>query len=79
MLLHLDKPWAHVFLGNGSGGNKIDGWCLDTGATHHMTKQQEFFSELDSSVRGSIMFGDTSTMEIKGIGSIIFTAKTGEH
>jgi hypothetical protein len=31
VLLHLDEPRA-VFLGNGSGDDKIDGWCLDTGA-----------------------------------------------
>jgi len=49
-LLHLDEPRAHGFHGNGSGGDKIDGWYLDTGATHHMTGRQEFFSELDSDV-----------------------------
>ena len=47
--LHLDEPRAHVFLGNGSG-DKIDGWCLDTGATHHMTERWEFLSKLDSGV-----------------------------
>ena len=78
-LLHLDEPQAHVFLGNGSGGNKIDRWYLDTGATHHMTKRREFFSELDTGVRGSIKFGDASAVEIKGVGSVVFTAKTGEH
>jgi hypothetical protein len=57
---HLDEPWAHVFLSNGSGGDKIDGWCLDTGATQHMTGRREFFSELDSGVRGSVKFGDAS-------------------
>jgi hypothetical protein len=49
-LLHLDEPWAHIFLGNGSGGDKIDGWYLDTGATHHMIGWMEFFSEFDSGV-----------------------------
>jgi hypothetical protein len=28
----------------------IEGWCLNTGATHHMTGRREFFTELDSSV-----------------------------
>jgi hypothetical protein len=36
-LLHLDEPRAHALLGNSSSSDKIDGWCLDTGATHHMT------------------------------------------
>jgi hypothetical protein len=35
-LLHLDEPRAHA-LGDGSSNDKADGWCLDTGATHHMT------------------------------------------
>jgi hypothetical protein len=50
MALHLDEPWAHVFLDNGSDGDKIDGWYLDTGATHHMTGQREFFFEFDFDV-----------------------------
>jgi hypothetical protein len=78
-LLHLDEPWAHIFLGNRSGDDKIDGWHLDTDATYHMIGWREFFFEFDSGVRGSIKFRDASTMEIKGVGSIIFAAKTGEH
>ena len=79
-LLHLDEAKAHALLSSGSGGSdKIDGWCLDTGATHHMTGRREFFSELDSNVRGSVKFGDASAVEIKGAGSVIFVAKNGEH
>ena len=44
-----------------------------------MTSQREFFSDQDSSMKGSIKFGDTSIIEIKGIGSVIFKAKMGEH
>jgi hypothetical protein len=40
---------------------------------------REFFFDLDSGVKGSVKFGDTSTVEIKGVGSVIFKAKTGEH
>lgn len=75
-LLHLDEPRAHAFLGDGSSDDKIDGWFLDTGATHHMTGRREFFSELDSGERGSVKFGDASAVEIKGVGSVVFTAKT---
>jgi hypothetical protein len=49
-LLHLDEPRAHVLLGDGSSSDKIDGWCLDIGVTHHMTDRREFFTELDSDV-----------------------------
>jgi hypothetical protein len=78
-LLHLDEPRAHALLGDGSSSDKTDGWCLDTGATHHMTSQREFFTELDSDVRGSVMFGDASGVEIKGVGSVIFAAESGEY
>jgi hypothetical protein len=44
-----------------------------------MIGRREFFTELDSSVQGSVKFGDASGVEIKGIGSMIFTAKSGEH
>jgi hypothetical protein len=42
-----------------------------------MTGRREF-SELNSGVRGSVKFGDASAV-IKGVGSVVFTAKTGEH
>jgi hypothetical protein len=44
-----------------------------------MTGRREFFTELDSSVRDSVKFGDASGVEIKGVGSVICTAKSGEH
>jgi len=50
-------------------------WCT----THHMTRRREYFSNLDSTVRGSVKFEDASTVEIEGVGSVIFVAKTGEH
>jgi hypothetical protein len=74
-LLHLDEPRAHSLLADGSSNDKTDGWCLDTDATHHMTGRREFFTELDSDVRGSVKFGDASGVEIKGVGSVIFTVK----
>jgi hypothetical protein len=78
-LLHLDEPRAHALLGDGSSSDKTDGWCLDTGVTHHMTGRWEFFTELDSDVRGSVKFGDTSGMEIKGVGSVIFATESSER
>jgi hypothetical protein len=44
-----------------------------------MTDRREFFTEPDSDVRGSVQFGDASAVEIKGVVSVILTAKTGEH
>ena len=77
--LHLNKPRAHAFLDKGATDDKIDCWYLNTGATHHITGLCEFFSDLDSDVKGSVKFDDASTVEIKGIGSVIFKAKIGEH
>jgi hypothetical protein len=78
-LLHLDEPRAHALLGDGSSSNKTDGWCLDTDVTHHMTGRWEFFTVLNSDAWGSVMFGDASGVEIKGVGSVIFAAESGEH
>ena len=77
--LHLDEPLAHAFLDKGTADDKINGWYLDTGATHHITGRRKFFFDLDSSVKGSVKFGDASVVEIKGIGSVVFKAKMGEH
>ena len=44
-----------------------------------MTGRRELFSDLDTFVRGSVRFGDTSRVEIQGVGSIVFQGKTGEH
>jgi len=78
-LLHLDEPRARVLLGNGSDDNRIDGLYLDSGATHHMPGRREFFSDLDTDVGGSVRFGDSSAVEIKVMGSVIFSTKSGEH
>jgi hypothetical protein len=93
--LHLDEPRAHALLGDGSSSDKTDGWCLDTDTTHHMTGRREFFTKLDSDLRGfvkfgdasgveiksvgSVKFGDASGVEIKSVGSVIFAAESGEH
>jgi hypothetical protein len=44
-----------------------------------MTRWRECFSDLDFSVRGSVKFGDASAVEIKGVGSVVFIARTDEH
>jgi hypothetical protein len=78
-LLHLNEPRAHALLDDGSSNDKTDGWCLDIGATHHMTGRWEFFTELNSDIRGSVKFWDASDVKIKSVGFIIFTVESGEH
>ena len=78
--LAINEPKANAFLHSETGdGEKLDGWYLDSGATHHMTGRRELFADLDTSSRGTARFGDESKVEIHGVGSIIFEAKTGEH
>ena len=77
--LDFAEPRARVFLGDASDEDKLDGWYLDSGATHHMFGHREIFSELDTTVCGTVKFGDASCVEIQGVGSVVFEAKNGEH
>ena len=54
-------------------------WVLDTGASNHMSGARAAFSRIDASVTGSVRFGDGSIARIEGIGTVIFSCKTGEH
>jgi hypothetical protein len=78
-LLHINEPCAQVFLSDGFDDDKLEGWYLDNVATHHMTGHVVHFVDLDHNVRGSVMFRDEFTVEICGVGSVVFVAKTGEH
>jgi hypothetical protein len=44
-----------------------------------MTGRRELFIDLDTLARGMVRFGDESKVEIHGVRSIVFEAKTGEH
>ena len=52
---------------------------VDTGATNHMTGCSNVFAEIDKTVTGTVKFGDGSVVEIRGIGTILFAGKNGEH
>lgn len=54
-------------------------WYLDNGANNHMTGQRSEFKELDENVTGQVRFGDGSTVDIKGKGSVIFSCKNAEE
>lgn len=54
-------------------------WYLDTGASNHMTGCRSWFTELDTSVSGSVRFGDGFEVTISGRGSILIEGRTGEH
>ncbi|XP_074383667.1 uncharacterized protein LOC141725137 [Apium graveolens] len=54
-------------------------WYLDNGASNHMTGQRSKFKELNENVTGQVRFGDGSTVDIKGKGSVILSCKNGEE
>lgn len=54
-------------------------WYLDNGASNHMTGCRSKFKSLDEGVMGHVRFGDGSTVDINGKGSVGFKCKNGEE
>lgn len=54
-------------------------WYLDNGASNHMTGIRSIFNDMDETVTGQVRFGDGSTVEIRGKGSVMFKCKNGEN
>ncbi|XP_074375171.1 uncharacterized protein LOC141716909 [Apium graveolens] len=54
-------------------------WYLDNGASNHMTGYRSKFKSLDKGVMGQVRFGDGSTVEIQGRGSVRFKCKNGDE
>ncbi|XP_074363990.1 uncharacterized protein LOC141704700 [Apium graveolens] len=54
-------------------------WYIDNGASNHMTGYRSKFKSLDEGVMGQVRFGDGSTVEIQGRGSVGFKCKNGEE
>lgn len=52
-------------------------WYLDNGASNHMSGVREFFHDLDESITGKVRFGDDSSVDIRGKGSIRFVFEDG--
>lgn len=70
------KPWLKREKEIKPGGSNV--WYLDNGASNHMSGERSKFKELDKKVTGQVRFGDGSTVDIKGKGSILFKCKNGE-
>ncbi|CAD6266153.1 unnamed protein product [Miscanthus lutarioriparius] len=56
-----------------------DVWYLDNGASNHMTGDRAKFRDIDSIVSGKVTFGDGSTVDIQGRGSILFQGVSGDQ
>lgn len=52
---------------------------MDTGASNHITGRADFFSELDTTVHGTVKFEDNSIVNIKGHRKILFKCQSGKH
>jgi hypothetical protein len=69
-------PELHQTGGGVQTGNY---WYLDNGASNHMTGDLQKFTELDEGVTGKVRFGDGSSVEIRGKGTILFRCRTGDQ
>ncbi|KAL8106746.1 hypothetical protein AgCh_023492 [Apium graveolens] len=56
-----------------------DIWYLDNGASNHMTGKLSKFKEMNKQVTGRVKFGDGSTVEIRGKGTVSFQCNNGEE
>jgi len=54
-------------------------WYLDNGASNHMCGDRLKFRDINQTVSGKVRFGDGSSVEIEGMGSILFQGRTGDQ
>jgi len=78
VLLNEVKVMPELYF-TGSGQSCGDTWYLDNGASNHMTGDLQKFRSIDMSVSGKVRFGDGSTVEIQGKGSILFQGNSGDQ
>jgi hypothetical protein len=69
-----EKVFLHDKRGTKTGDNV---WCLNTGASNHMTDDMTLFSELNLSVGGTVHFGDGATVSIAGQGNVLLELQSG--
>ncbi|XP_074341894.1 uncharacterized protein LOC141679290 [Apium graveolens] len=80
-LLQLDERVMKLKLAKNIDSNQVESNLryLDNGASNHMTGQKSKFKILDEQITSQVKFGDGSTMEIKGRGSISMKCKDGQE
>ncbi|XP_071683669.1 uncharacterized protein [Lolium perenne] len=74
----LNEERARVELRRDSGDLDAS-WYLDTGASNHMTGEEDVFSELDKRITGKVRFGDGSVVDIHGRGTVLFAIDDERH
>ena len=70
--IHLQEEKVFAHLGEREVCDE-ETWVLDTGTTNHMTGSRTVFTELDTTVVGTVRFGDDSVARIEGKGAIAYT------
>jgi hypothetical protein len=78
-VVHLNEKKVHPRDADRGRDEDQDAWVLDTGASNHMTGRREALTSLDTSVGGTVRFGDGSLVEIEGIGSVLLQTKQNGH
>lgn len=75
MFLIAEKEVAPGLSNNESEKFELNVWYLDNGVSNHMSGDRSKFKELDMGLTRRVRFGDGSTVEINGKGSVMFKAK----
>jgi hypothetical protein len=73
--IHEEKVFAHL---DKEKERDTGTWVLDTGATNHMSGCWEAFTKIDTTVLGTVRFGDDSVAWIEGRGTVVSVCKNGE-
>lgn len=76
--IHLDENRLFVQLKEKGGGGSTR-WILNTGAMNHMMGDCVAISEIDTGVRVTVWFRDSSKVNIEGRSTVLFKCKSGEH
>lgn len=58
-----------------SNANRPENWCLDSGCTSHLCKDEEKFVEIEESRPGKLNLASHASAEIKGRGTVEITAE----